>query len=76
MIRFLAPGAFARLRLVSNASYSASLFVAVNYNLTAYLSVSPSGGIRTTPTPPTFFVADPSIWTVHISMGVSSSLQG
>ena len=68
-MRLFAPRAFARLSPISNASYSASLFVAGNYNLTTYFNVSPSGGIRTTPTPPTFFVADSFVWIVHISMG-------
>ena len=61
MIRFLTFRAFAKLSPVSNTSYSASLFVAVNYNLTAYFSVSLARGIRTTPAPPTFFVTNPYV---------------
>ena len=32
--------------------------------------------MSTTPTLPTFFMADPSVWTVHVSIGSSFSLQG
>ena len=74
MIRFFAPRAFARLGPISSASYSTLLFVVVNYNLTAYFSVSFSGDMSTTPTPPAFLVANPSIWAIHDSIGGSSSL--
>ena len=74
MIRFFAPTAFARLSLVSNAFYFALLFIAANCNLTAYFNVSFSGDIFTTLASPIFLVADPSVWTVHVSIEGSSSL--
>ena len=74
MMRFFASKAIARLSLVSNVSYSVSLFIAENCSLTAYFSISPYGDMSTTLGPLTFFVADPSIWTVHVSKGSSSSL--
>ena len=51
---------------LKSASYSALLFVTGNCNLTAYFRISPSGDMRTKPSPPTFLVADPSVWTVHV----------
>ena len=71
MTRVLASNTLATVR---STSYSASLFIARNYNLTTYFKISPSGDMRTTPAPPAFLVVDPSVWTVHVFFwGFSSS---
>ena len=63
----------AKPKPVRNAWYSISLFVAGNYNLIAYFRISPSGYVRTTLAPIAFLVANPSVWTIHVFFGGSSS---
>ena len=65
-MRVLASRTCARLNPVRSALYSASLLVVWNYNLTAFFRISPSGDMKTTPVPPTFLVADPFVWVVHV----------
>src|SRR3954466_9960551 len=48
----LAPAALARSRPASTASYSATLFEALNSNLRACSVTNPSGDSKTTPAPP------------------------
>ena len=72
-MRVLASNTLARLSLVRSVSYSASLFVAGNYNLITYFKISPSGDMRTILAPPAFLVTDPFVRTVHVVFGGSSS---
>ena len=75
-MRVLALRTLARLNPIRSASYLVSLLVVGNYNLTLYFRISYSGDMRTIPTSPTFSVANPSVWIVHVFIWGFSSLWG
>ena len=56
---------FANFNLVRRALYSASLLVVGNWSRTTYWITSFSSDSRTTPTPPTSLLDDPSTFIVH-----------
>ena len=70
----VAPSLLANLSSVSMASYSVSLLVVAYCRRMACLMTSPSGDFKITPTPPAFFVDNPSVWIVHLDTCCSSSL--
>ncbi|GKD44645.1 hypothetical protein Tco_1269290 [Tanacetum coccineum] len=59
-----------------NASYSASLLVASNPNLRAYVNSIPSGFVSISPAPEPFMHDDPSVNNIYGSRSSSLSSMG